>query len=201
MTAGLAWGVRQLLIEENMVRKSEPESATLGEILSCLNDSGVTADRKAKILGNLKPRGAPITETVSAPSPIYTSWDDYLSKTTNEERLQWCRKKAKKANQARLMSGKPTRRITGEDVLKVLIDAQGRCKYCGSLAVELRPSTPSGTPLPWAPVGRRIGSLGHNKARIHGGGNELDNLSWCCLWCNTWQEERRPGALDHGAIQ
>jgi hypothetical protein len=24
------------------------------------------------------------------------------------------------------------------------------------------------------------------------------NLGWSCLWCNTWQSERTPGAIDHG---
>jgi hypothetical protein len=68
--------------------------------------------------------------------------------------------------------------------------------YCGSLAVEHKPKG-----APWGHVGRRIGSLDHLIARIHGGTNTLDNLGWCCLWCNTWTSERRTGATDHGAVQ
>jgi hypothetical protein len=55
-------------------------------------------------------------------------------------------------------------------------------------------------PLPWASIGRRIGSLGHVISRLHGGTNRLENLAWPCLWCNTWQSERRPGATDHGGL-
>ena len=117
------------------------------------------------------------------------------------DRLAWCKAKAKKANAPRLMSGAPVVRISGADVLRVLEAARGRCCYCGSLAVERRPSGPIGEPLPWASVGRRIGSLGHRLARFDGGDNDAENLSWVCLWCNTWPQERRPGALDHGAIQ
>src|SRR5258707_4186324 len=76
--------------------------------------------------------------------------------------------------------------------------AQGRCAHCGALAVENRPSSPTGVPLPWAQVGRRIGSLEHVRWRYGGGGNDLSNLAWCCLWCNTWPKERRRGATDHG---
>lgn len=98
------------------------------------------------------------------------------------------------------MSGVPLTKVTVEDVLAVLTAAEGRCVHCGSLAVERRPSRADGGPLPWAPVGRRIGSLGHIVGRFHGGANTLDNLAWSCLWCNTWQSERTPGATDHGAI-
>ena len=90
------------------------------------------------------------------------------------------------------MSGKPRVKITASDVLAVLERAQGRCVYCGSLAVESRP------PGEWGYVGRRIGSLGHNLSRFHGGDNEPNNLSRVCMWCNTWPEERRQGATDRG---
>jgi hypothetical protein len=83
-------------------------------------------------------------------------------------------------------------KITSNDVLAVLEQAEGRCAYCGSLAVE---KLPGGG---WGHVGRRIGSLGHNLSRFHGGDNEPGNLSWVCMWCNTWPEDRRPGAADHG---
>lgn len=60
--------------------------------------------------------------------------------------------------------------------LAVLEAAKGRCESCGSLAVENRPSGPNGKPLPWAQVGRRIGSLGHRVARFNGGSNAPGNL-------------------------
>ncbi len=97
--------------------------------------------------------------------------------------------------------GPPDVKITGADVWAVLEAAEGRCEHCRSLAVENRPSAPDGKPLPWAPVGRRIGSLGHRVARFNGGSNAPGNLAWACLWCDTWQSERRPGATGHGGIQ
>jgi hypothetical protein len=136
-----------------------------------------------------------------AEPPVYASWEDFVSRTTPAQRMAWCRAKAKKANRPRLMSGPPDVKIKGEDVWAVLKAAGGRCEYCGSLAVENRPSAPSGKPLPWVQVGRRIGSLGHRVARFSGGSNARDNLSWACLRCNTWPQERRPGATDYGGIQ
>lgn len=136
-----------------------------------------------------------------AGAPLYASWEDFLNRTTPSERMAWCRAKASKANRPRLMSGPPDVRIVGSDVWAVLENARGRCEYCGSLAVENRPSTADGKPIGWAQVGRRIGSLGHRVARFNGGSNAPVNLSWACLWCNTWPDERRPGATDHGGIQ
>jgi hypothetical protein len=130
--------------------------------------------------------------------PVYASWKQFLERTTLNERLRWCRAKASKANSARLMSGSPDITITAEDVWLVLEAARGRCAHCGSLAVEHRPSTRKGAPLPWEHVGRRIGSLGHKLARFNGGSNNPQNLCWSCLWCNTWITERRAGAQDHG---
>lgn len=26
-------------------------------------------------------------------------------------------------------------------------------------------------------------------------------MRWSCLWCNTWLNQRVPGAIDHGGIQ
>lgn len=114
--------------------------------------------------------------------------------------MSWCQKKATRANRPRLMSGPPDVKITGADVWAVLEAAKGRCEYCRSLAVENRPAAPNGKPLPWAQVGRRIGSLGHRLARFNGGSNASGNLTWACLWCNTWPSERRPVATDHGGI-
>jgi hypothetical protein len=95
----------------------------------------------------------------------------------------------------------PDVKFSAADVWSVLESARGQCEYCGSLAVENRPSGPDGRPLTWSQVGRRIGSLGHRVARFNGGSNAPGNLGWVCLWCNTWPTERRPGAPDHGGIQ
>ncbi len=130
---------------------------------------------------------------------LFRDWEDFLARTSEADRMRWCAKKAKVANRSRLMSGSPKDRVTPEDVWEVLKRAEGRCRYCGSLAVERRPSDPvTGAPLPWERVGRRIGSLEHVDARVDGGANVVGNLAWTCLWCNTWKCERTKGALDHG---
>jgi len=143
------------------------------------------------------PSPPPETVPTSVP-PTYASWADYLARTTDAERRRWCTTKAKRANRGRLMSEAPEQAITTDDVVAVLTAARGRCAHCGSLAVENRPSAPNGAPVGWEHVGRRIGSLGHALARLHGGINAVGNLVWSCLWCNTWQSERTPGATDHG---
>ena len=105
----------------------------------------------------------------------------------------------KKANRKRLLSPAPKVQLRGIDVWDVLAEVKGRCFHCGSRAVEARPSAPNGAPIAWAQVGRRIGSLEHIHSRFGGDfDNEFWNLAWCCLRCNTWEAERRPGATDHG---
>lgn len=104
-----------------------------------------------------------------------------------------------KANKPRLISGPPAYKIKGQQVMDILLAARGRCCYCGSLCVEKAP-TINGKLAPWSHIGRRIGSLEHKKMRVDSGDNELDNFAWCCMWCNTWPGERKPGATDHGGI-
>jgi hypothetical protein len=142
----------------------------------------------------------PGVETVAAPEPTYSSFADYLARTTDVQRMYRCRAAAKKANRERLLSPLPKHHLSKENVWSVIEAAGGRCEYCGSLAVENRPSKPNGAPAPWAQVGRRIGSLEHRNWRAGGGDNNLANLAWCCLWCNTWESERRQGATDHGGF-
>jgi hypothetical protein len=146
-------------------------------------------------------------------APRYESWTDFLSKTTEKERREWCASKRRVANRPKLMSGSAEYRLSTQDVVDVLEAAQGRCHWCCSLAVERRPSGPAGAPLPWADIGRRIGSLDHVLSLCDSGTwpapglaamagtNEPANLVWSCLWCNTWPSERVVGATDHGAIQ
>jgi hypothetical protein len=152
-------------------------------------------EKAAQIMAVARPRpilrGDEFTDR-PLPPPVYASWADFLARTTAAERRAWCSRKATKANGARLMSGEPLRKITASDVFAVLERAKGRCAYCGSLAVERLPRGG------WGHIGRRIGSLGHNVSRFHGGDNDRRNLSWVCMWCNTWPEERRKGATDHG---
>lgn len=161
-------------------------------------------DRAAKLLARARPAPQapePESEPPTAEPPKFVSWEDFLARTTATERMEWCRGKAKKANQPRLMSVPVDVRITAAEVWAILEAANGRCEHCGSLAVEKRPSSPSGQPLSWAQVGRRIGSLGHRVTRFSGGSNDPRNLCWSCLWCNTWPDERRVGATDHGGLQ
>lgn len=88
-------------------------------------------------------------------------------------------------------------KITKHHVWAVMSAAQGRCAYCGSLAVEYAPTkTHIGGLDEWAQIGRRIGSVDHVASRE----NHPDNLAWCCYWCNTWPQERRPLAADHGGF-
>jgi hypothetical protein len=141
--------------------------------------------------------GMPVPEP---PPPVYVSWADYLQRTTRAERMVRCYAASKKANRKRLMSNAPTTRLSGRDVWTIIELARGRCAYCGSLAVEKRPSSLTGAPIAWAQVGRRIGSLEHARWRYGGGDNNLDNLAWVCLWCNTWPSERRHHAEDYGGF-
>lgn|SRR5487761_1124053 len=136
-----------------------------------------------------------------ATSPLFCTWEKFLVATPRADILAWCSMKARRANRKRLLSPEPTVLLRTADVLAVLTAAEGRCCYCGSLCVERRPSATNGGPVPWEHVGRRIGSLGHIRSRITGGDNDSANLSWECLWCNTWSSERRYGATDHGGIQ
>jgi hypothetical protein len=90
-------------------------------------------------------------------------------------------------------------KITSHDVWALIEKAQGRCIYCGSLAVENRPSHPkTGGPLPWEHAGRRVGSLEHINDYPDGRINYLSNLGWACLWCNVHREARLPLSADHG---
>jgi hypothetical protein len=88
----------------------------------------------------------------------------------------------------------PKLMVTKQQVWTILKVAQGRCAYCGSLAVERAPVNPAtGELAPWAQIGRRIGSLDH----VASAENHPDNLAWCCMWCNTLPQERRSLAADH----
>lgn len=145
--------------------------------------------------------------------PLYRSWADFLARTSERERRTWYASKRRVANRGRLMSGRPEHVLSTQDVVDILDGAHGRCHWCGSLAVERRPSGPNGAPVAWADVGRRIGSLDHIVSLCDvgtwpapgltptAGTNEPPNLVWSCLWCNTWPSERRAGADDHGAIR
>lgn len=66
----------------------------------------------------------------------------------------WMRQEAKTANRKRRDCHPVGVRITGEVVQLALDETQGRCRYCGSLAVQRRPSVPHGAPVDWGNVGR-----------------------------------------------
>lgn len=132
--------------------------------------------------------------------PAFLSWNHFLTVTSERDRRIRCQLTAKRANRKRLLSPAVKHKITWQDVWAVMERTKGRCVHCKSLAVENRPTGERGKPIAWTYLGRRIGSLDHSRARILGGDNELENLNWCCLWCNTWPAERRPYANDHGAF-
>jgi len=178
------------------------EAPTLAELIDFAKQLPVDEAEKLLAMAHpAPPAPGPGSISIAAGKPVYTTWEDYLERTTASERMLWCRKKAERANRKRLMSGKPDVKLRGADVWALLETAQGRCEHCGSLALETRPSTATGQPTPWEHVGRRIGSLGHRIARFNGGSNAPENLCWSCLWCNTWPSERRPGVTDHGGLQ
>jgi hypothetical protein len=175
--------------------------APLGPALKMLRSEGVICRVGLHDPPPMKPVSwqMPGMNTLPTPPPVYGSWDDYLARSPKAERMVRCARIAAKANRKRLLSDAPKVRITGQQVWAILANARGRCVHCGSLAVEGRPSNPvTGAPVAWAQVGRRIGSLEHVNSRFTGGDNDLANLVWSCLWCNTWPRERRRPATDHG---
>lgn len=166
--------------------------------------------------------------------PRYSSWSDYIARTTYAEKMKRCHAASKRANRVhrcvwpRDFSGADSTtkawgdrikgpcvrcgalpktvcldevRLTGAAVWSLIVQAKGRCTYCGSLAVEGRPShSVTGAPLSWEHIGRRIGSLEHVEPFLDGRINDLSNLRWACLWCNTWPSERTRLAVDHGGF-
>jgi hypothetical protein len=149
--------------------RAEREAPTLNELRTAV--SRMPADQAGKIMARATPRPPAPPASGEPPPVIYTSWENYLARTTPAERRRWRAAKAAKANSFRLMSGRPETTISADDVLAVLERARGRCAYCGSLAVERRP------PGPWGDVGRRIGSLGHRVARFNGRSKTLPPTS------------------------
>lgn len=143
---------------------------------------------------------AHIEAVATSKLPQYTDWEHYLSTSIPADRRKMCAARTHKAN-GRIASEVPLRRLTADDVWGMIQTAQGRCVHCQSLCLQTLPYDPeTKKKLPWAAIGRRIGSVTHLAPRMDGGSNELDNLAWSCLWCNTWLCERVPGATDHGAV-
>jgi hypothetical protein len=168
------------------------------------------------------------------PAPKYSSWGDYVERTTSSERMARCNAASKRANRVhvcfwpRKIKGSDfatkwlkdrvqgpcaccgalpqtpcmgSVRLSGRDVWALFENAKGRCMYCHSLAVERRPSLAGyGHPLPWAHVGRRIGSLEHIDSFLDGRINHASNLGWSCLWCNVHPDQRVPFVSDHGGF-
>ena len=177
-----------------------PETVSRAELEAQI--AGLPTDEAAKIRASLRVARPPVPTPPDGETskPVYLSWSDYVARTSAAQRRDLCSRKARRANRERLMSGRPAERLVWQDVWSVMEAAQGRCMYCGSLALEGRPSKSNGAPAPWEQVGRRVGSLSHVTARVYGGTTTLDNLGWACLWCNTWPSERVPGSTDRGAI-
>lgn len=122
------------------------------------------------------------------PPPRYVSLEDFRARTTPAELNDWCKAKARRAS-------RESTKLAAGDVLRVLYAAEGRCCYCGSLAVEKCP------PRAWALVGRRVGTLEHRDPLLRGPArNEPSNLAWCCHWCNTHPLQRIHGATNAGGL-
>lgn len=115
----------------------------------------------------------------------FESWEDYLAKTTHAEQMRWVGEKARRANEYRwtLVRGIHMEQITRDDVWAVLEAAKGRCRWCGSLALEKWTKRPQGEP--WSAFGRRVGTLDHKVASALGGLNVPENLAWSCACCNS----------------
>ena len=112
---------------------------SLGEpAIRTLRDAG--ADCRFRLLD--WPPSLPPGVLPPAPPPIFSSWDDYLARTSQPERMARCREAAKRANRKRLFSVVPEMRLTGQHIWGILGAALGRCAHCGSLAVERRPVGP-----------------------------------------------------------
>ena len=106
-------------------------------------------DQAERILAGVEPapqQPCRNPETGAAPAPKFASWVDFLARTAAGQRRRWAAAKARTANRERLMSGRPANRITADDVWAVMQAARGRCRHCGSQAVETRPSMPNGAP-------------------------------------------------------
>ncbi len=136
----------------------------------------------------------------TTPEPLFVSWADYLNRASYPLRMNRCNQAAKKAN-LRFPSRLGHSRLIGRQVWEVIERAQGRCCYCGSLAVEGKPDrrTTNGRGI-WGHVGRRIGSLEHLSVTILPDHNVAENLAWACLWCNVHPDQRIWQTPDHGGI-
>lgn len=183
--------IEQLLAAQRRAREeageSQREAPTYAELAALA--SLLPPDEASDLLARARPVPEPSRASQAPPPPQYESYEDFLARVDWDDLVTWCKSKANKANQPRLMSGRPKEAITWLEVLQVLTEARGRCAHCGSLAVEHRPSKPGGAPASWEAVGRRIGSLGHLVSRFAGGANNKSNLVWSCLWCNTWTSQ------------
>lgn len=165
--------------------------APLGQSIAWLRELGASYRLRLKPPPKLMRRKMSGRRPAGWRPPVFASWFDYLRRTSKSDRMRRCRAAANTANRKdRVFTN--TIPMTAWRVKQIMDEAEGRCVYCGSLAVEKRPHGS------WAKIGRRIGSLEHLRSAGEGGGNNFSNLAWACLWCNVWRSERRPYALDHG---
>ena len=132
---------------------------------------------------------------------VFAGWADYLAGTIPAQRRAMCAGRTARVNEKIRVRATGERRVTADDVWQMVESTEGRCVHCCSLCLQPLPYGPiSRKKLPWAHVGRRIGSVTHLIRLDDGGTNALSNLAWSCLWCNTWQCERVVGATDHGGL-
>lgn len=132
--------------------------------------------------------------------PLYANFEEFTEKANPEVIGRWLLNKSRKANAPRRNSTVKIQ-VSPEQILDIMFAAKGRCIYCDSLCVEKAPVTKEGKLARWSSVGRRIGTLEHLQERQYRGDNNLENLAWCCYFCNSYPPGRILGAKNHGGIQ
>lgn len=131
------------------------------------------------------------------PPIVFHTWDDF-EHMNEADRLRRYEEEAKATIQNGLLSRRARKHIDGQEVAIILRAARGRCHYCKSLAIESRPPNWQDTPSLWAPIGRRIGMVAYQAVPSATSRKSVMSPIWCCLWCNTWPDERNANAVDHG---
>ena len=144
---------------------------------------------------------ARLARELALTAPVFLSWGDFLARTGEEQRREWCWAEAVHAGtllgdaDGDLRADVVAEQVdAGLEVWQVVRSARGRCAHCGSLALEQRPPTGAPPTDDWETVGRRIGVLVRDRG-LPGG------LGWSCRWCAEHPAARERGAVDHGGLQ
>lgn len=116
---------------------------------------------------------------METPPPLYSSWEDYLDRTSYAERMGRCHAASKRAN--RVHSCMWRRKWRGRDAwsIKMRELTKDPCGHCGSLAGQdcLNPDRLTGA---------RVWSI-------------IEDAKGRCFYCNSLAVERRPSNPETGA--